>query len=522
MNIIFQKDSYSRIINEEEDFEFPRNKKIIPKKQKLKTKIIYKYCINKLSLLKCFLILLILFFIFCYLFQSLIILIKNYKIILLSPNIQEQNTNNKNLQTQEKTPILNKEHNKTQNKEQNETQNYTVIQNKEQNKAQTKIQSEKQENENNKIEIEEKFYSLRLSFDKALDFLKDSMADKLIQNKTKFKDVENPKISVVIPIYNCEKFIYRAIRSIQNQNILELEIVLVNDHSPDNTLSILEKYQKEDPRIKIINNKKNMGTLYSRSIGTLSSKGKYIFPLDNDDMFLDKDVFKVITNIADYKNIDIVEFRGISIPSSNNILKGRISETAFSTHELDVVMKQPQLSDYPLSAGKKTGELIFTDVYLWRKCIKSEMYKKVLNIIGEEKYSRYMIGHEDVVINFALFNTIKTFLYIGKYGILRIYRKDSANHQTKAINQEIKQIYLADIAFDFLKNTKQSQKLIYYLMFNILNLKLLNTILNTAEYYKKLLNTCFDRFFNCSFIPNEYKNEIRKKAKNLKFINYNF
>ena len=177
----------------------------------------------------------------------------------------------------------------------------------------------------------QKFYSLRLSFDKALDFLKDSMADKLIQNKTKFKDVENPKISVVIPIYNCEKFIYRAIRSIQNQNILELEIVLINDHSPDNTLSILEKYQKEDPRIKIINNKKSMGTLYSRSIGTLSSKGKYIFPLDNDDMFLDKDVFKVITNIADYKNIDIVEFRGISIPSSNNILKGRISKTAFSS-----------------------------------------------------------------------------------------------------------------------------------------------------------------------------------------------
>ena len=65
------------------------------------------------------------------------------------------------------------------------------------------------------------------------------MSDKLLQNKAKFKDIENPKISVVISIYNCEKFIYRAIRSIQNQNILELEIVLVNDHSPDNTLSIL-------------------------------------------------------------------------------------------------------------------------------------------------------------------------------------------------------------------------------------------------------------------------------------------
>ena len=223
-----------------------------------------------------------------------------------------------------------------------------------------------------------------------------------------------------------------------------------------------------------------------------------------------------------YPNVDIVEFRGISIPNSNNILKGKISETAFSDHKLDVIMKQPELSDYPLSPGVKIGELIFKDVYLWRKCIKAEMYKKVLSIIGEEKYSRYMIGHEDVVINFSLFNTIKTFLYVGKYGILRIYRRDSANHQTKSINQEIKQIYLTDIVFDFLKNTKQSQKLIYYLMFNVLNLKLLKTILNTDKYYQKLLNSCFDRFFNCPFIPNEYKNEIKKKGEKLNFVNYNF
>ena len=57
--------------------------------------------------------------------------------------------------------------------------------------------------------------------------------------------------------------------------------------------------QKEDPRIKIIANQKNMGTLYSRSVGALSAKGKYIFPLDSDDMFLDEDVFQTITSIAE-------------------------------------------------------------------------------------------------------------------------------------------------------------------------------------------------------------------------------
>ena len=74
---------------------------------------------------------------------------------------------------------------------------------------------------------------------------------------------------------------------------------------------MVEKIQKEDPRIRIVKNKKNMGILYSRSIGALNAKGKYIFPLDNDDMFLDKDVFQTISNIADKGDFDLVEFKGV-------------------------------------------------------------------------------------------------------------------------------------------------------------------------------------------------------------------
>ena len=83
------------------------------------------------------------------------------------------------------------------------------------------------------------------------------------------------RVSTIIPLYNCEKTIQRAIKSIQNQNITDLEIILVNDNSIDDTLSIIEKIQKDDSRIKVINNRKNMGTLYSRSIGGLSAKGEY-------------------------------------------------------------------------------------------------------------------------------------------------------------------------------------------------------------------------------------------------------
>ena len=84
-----------------------------------------------------------------------------------------------------------------------------------------------------------------------------------------------------------------------------MEIKLVNDESTDNTLSIIQEIQRGDPRIKIMNNKKNMGILYIRCIGVLASKSKYIFPLDNDDMLFDSDVFHTIINIADIRNFDI-------------------------------------------------------------------------------------------------------------------------------------------------------------------------------------------------------------------------
>lgn len=67
--------------------------------------------------------------------------------------------------------------------------------------------------------------------------------------------------------------------------MLDIEIILVNDVSTDNTLKIVEDLKNEDPRIEIINNAKNMGILYSRCIGVLNAKGKYIVPLDHDDFF---------------------------------------------------------------------------------------------------------------------------------------------------------------------------------------------------------------------------------------------
>ncbi len=154
---------------------------------------------------------------------------------------------------------------------------------------------------------------------------------------------------------------------------------------------MIEKIQQEDPRIKIVNNKKNMGILYSRSIGVLSAKGTYIFVLDNDDMFLDSDVFSTVTGIADKGNFDIVEFKAIRAPIGfKDIFNAKITTVHGYNEHINEVLFQPDLGNYPIKLSKNLGSFTRRTVFLWTKCIRKKIYQNALNRIGKERYSRFM------------------------------------------------------------------------------------------------------------------------------------
>ena len=139
---------------------------------------------------------------------------------------------------------------------------------------------------------------------KARKYMNICINDILI-NKNTNNYTNELNITVIIPIYNCENTIKKSIRSIQNQIMNNIEILLINDFSKDNSLKIIEDLAKEDYRIIIINNNKNMGTLYSRCIGVLKAKGKYILALDNDDLFMNENVFDTVFQEAEKGNYDI-------------------------------------------------------------------------------------------------------------------------------------------------------------------------------------------------------------------------
>ena len=377
--------------------------------------------------------------------------------------------------------------------------------------------------ENKSIYEEENFYySYQESYNKAKEFIKNSINGLLI-NTEKVQLSQKPNVSVVIPCCNCSKYILRAIRSIQNQDLSNFEIIIANDGSKDDSLTILQQLQKEENRIRIINNKVNMGTLYTRSIATLSAKGRYIIPLDSDDMFLDKDVFSVITNVAYKGNFDIVIFNSVYTDLKPNVYTANVGQTYFDfAHKPNLVLFQPELGYYNIAPSDTLDKIIINDVLLHGKLFKTNIYKKALNKLGKEKYSRFMVNAEDDIANYIIFNTAKSAKFIAKYGYLYINNDETFSKNQKNETQNTRTLlYVLDTLIDFSLDLPKNKKvLVNYIIFLFKKEYLKDVI--SHEYDNKLFISCLDRIFNCKYISDELKNEIRIRGKNLTFIKYNF
>ncbi len=112
------------------------------------------------------------------------------------------------------------------------------------------------------------------------------------------------KVSVIIPVYNVEKYIRQCLESIINQTLKEIEIIIVNDGTRDNSMKIVEEYIL-DERIRVIN-KENGGLSSARNTGILAAQGKYICFIDSDD-FIEKSMLEELYNIIEEKNFDVVD-----------------------------------------------------------------------------------------------------------------------------------------------------------------------------------------------------------------------
>ncbi len=313
---------------------------------------------------------------------------------------------------------------------------------------------------------------------------------------------EEPLISVIIPVYNTGIKIKYVVRSAQNQNISNLEIILVNDFSNIETIKTIGELIQEDKRVKCINNKKNKGTLYSRCIGTLKAKGKYIFPLDNDDFFFDESLFYFITNEAEKENFDIVEFRGAS-RGVYDLPPNIFINTNYSNHKNNLVLYQPELGKYARRIGNQMG---VNDCFLWAKCIRNDIYKKTINYLGKDIYYNKIIWGEDLITSFVLFRVAKSFKFIGRYGIFRYLNKVTATYHTSDSLLIFSKIIYLYIILKFSENNFVDKKYVSFRAIGFIrsfqSAKLSKSNLN---YLQKVVNI----ILNNDYIYTSEKNKIK-------------
>lgn len=113
-----------------------------------------------------------------------------------------------------------------------------------------------------------------------------------------------PKVSIIVPIYNAEKYLERSVGSLRDQSLKDIEIILVDDSSTDSSLEICEKMAVEDPRIKVIH-KVNEGAGLARNAALKIASGEYIGFLDSDD-YVEKDMFEVLCEKAEKYGSDLI------------------------------------------------------------------------------------------------------------------------------------------------------------------------------------------------------------------------
>jgi len=168
--------------------------------------------------------------------------------------------------------------------------------------------------------------------------------------------------------------------SIYAQSIKNIEIIYVDDYSIDNSTDLIKKFQKLDKRIKLFINKENRGTLYTKSFGVTKAKGKFVLVMDQDDIYIDKDLFLNLIQISEKNDLDILQFKYNDFSPELDIIQ--YDNIKFSSN-YNKIIKQPELSNINLYLN----ESLYKSFFLWDKLIKRKIYLKALDFLGEKQWA---------------------------------------------------------------------------------------------------------------------------------------
>lgn len=304
------------------------------------------------------------------------------------------------------------------------------------------------------------------------------------------------KISVIIPVYNAEKYLRKCLNSILNQTYTKLEIILVNDGSKDSSLSICYEYKKKDDRIKIINND-NHGVSYSRNCGISISTGEYIMFIDADDYIENNFIEKLIT-CNEYETYDLFI-------------------SCYTDFYDENIFKEQKLIDENILTFDLKKDYLNIVKYLrtpWGKIYK-------LNIIKENniRFPEDYITAEDQIFNFIYLKYINKYRFLNE--CLYFYRHEnkdslSSSKSYEAFISNIKKLKFEKVFLDEM-NMENKEKIMGDDAVELISGYIFLSNENMFNYfnYKKRLKLIK------SILENKYNATNNKKNLILKFLKYN-
>lgn len=245
-------------------------------------------------------------------------------------------------------------------------------------------------------------------------------------------------VSIVLPIYNVEKYLDRCIESVINQTYRNLEILLVDDGSPDDCPQKCEEWAKKDGRIKVIH-KANAGLGYARNTGIENASGEYICFFDSDD-YIDPSTIEKAYNTAQKNNSDMVLFGHYDVNAQGKIVRTyipTIDKESYVSSEVQEVLLPDLVSDNP-ATGKSTN--------LWLSaCFCMYSMKLILESNWRFASERDIIS-EDVYSLLRLYRNVKKVTIIPEAFYYYCENSTSLTHTYKADRfDRIKRFYNACI-----------------------------------------------------------------------------
>ena len=201
------------------------------------------------------------------------------------------------------------------------------------------------------------------------------------------------KISIIVPVYKVEKYLDKCVESIVNQTYKDLEIILVDDGSPDNCPKICDEWAKKDDRIKVIH-KKNGGLSDARNIGMNTATGDYLGFVDSDD----------VISIDMYKNlIEIIEKNDADISACQECIFNDEENPIFVNDNVVTIIEDN---------NEALNDIINNEVilsYVWNKLYKKELWKNITFPFGKNYEDTFVLhkviskARKVVVINSAMY-----------------------------------------------------------------------------------------------------------------------